>query len=93
MRKIVNPDRVKRTVQVRNLKGEWIETTGIFPDEWLCTRPGCNRLTKSYTRNIGRHRGHRPYCSRECKDQDYGRIKTKDPIPCIRGVPEKNFKV
>jgi len=60
--------RQKIKVQVRKMgKGEWIETWGYYPKEWLCANPDCNRVTRSYNRNIGRNHGHQTYCSDRCR--------------------------
>ena len=61
--------RAKIKVQIRDRHGNWKAAEGIYPKEWICAHPDCNKVTTTTqrrkhpqkTRDTGTH------CSKQCR--------------------------
>lgn len=75
-------ERVIREVEICDRHGRWVKAKGIYPEEWICARKGCNRVTKSRNRVVSRRLRQRKYpdlvyCSTECRAIDVAEKRRK----------------
>jgi hypothetical protein len=62
------PENVRklREIEFFNLVlDKWVKTTGFYPENWVCARPGCIRTTKGSNRY--QNEDGTTYCSYNCR--------------------------